>query len=63
MGGLGFSAVICCGLIEARAEPTRAAPSRWFSAVICCGLIEARGGSGGLGRVSKVFRSDMLRPH
>ena len=58
-----FSAVICCGLIEA--------PNRWwsartlfmFSAVICCGLIEARIPALNIGTAAAVFRSDMLRPH
>ena len=58
-----FSAVICCGLIEAvrAARPWTAAGP--FSAVICCGLIEAEMTSDMPLRSALVFRSDMLRPH
>ena len=61
--GAEFSAVICCGLIEAADTNASIASRVGFSAVICCGLIEASLADEILDVRADVFRSDMLRPH
>mgnify|MGYP007017143331 CR=1 FL=1 len=37
----GFSAALCCGLIEARQDASEKCQGVAFSAALCCGLIEA----------------------
>ncbi len=59
----GFSAALCCGLIEATPGSRTGSCTALFSAALCCGLIEAAMVAYNNGGTYNVFRSVMLRPH